>query len=77
MDSKRIDDLVNRHSGQITKMIQDLVDIPTENNPPCGFEAKGQEYVAAVFKKMALDIDKRHNCVVCRSLVMASREGPG
>ncbi len=57
MDSKRIDDLVNRHSGQITKMIQDLVDIPTENNPPYGFEAKGQDYVERVMQDMALDID--------------------
>ncbi len=57
MDYKQIDDLVNQHSGQITRMIRGLVDIPTENNPPYGFEAKGQDYVEKVFENMALDID--------------------
>jgi len=57
LDIKLIDDLVNQNSGQIVDMIQELVDIPTENNPPFGFEAEGQEYVADVFTKMALEID--------------------
>ncbi len=58
MDLKRIDDLVNSRSDQIVKMIQELVDIPTENNPPNGFEKLGQEYIENAFSQMALDIEQ-------------------
>lgn len=57
MDYKQIDDLVSNNSERITRMICELVDIPTENNPPNGFEKKGQEYIADVFKEMGLKID--------------------
>ena len=42
---------------RLTGLIQDLVDIPTENNPPDGDEAAGQAYVEKLFSKMGLQMD--------------------
>src|SRR5690554_3912698 len=38
-------------------MLQDLINIPTENAPPDGFEKEGQEYIATVFKDLGLKVD--------------------
>lgn len=48
-----MDDLQERLTG----LTRDLVDIPTENNPPDGDEAPGQEYVEKLFGKMGLQVD--------------------
>lgn len=57
LDAKKIGLLVEQHSDQIIDMVCDLVDIPTENNPPRGFEKQGQAYVTTVFENMGLHLD--------------------
>lgn len=42
---------------RLIDLTQDLVDIPTENNPPDGDEAAGQAYVEKLFRKMGLQLD--------------------
>lgn len=41
---------------QVIKYTQDLVNIPTENKPPVGYEKKGQEYVKKELLKMGLEV---------------------
>jgi len=57
LDSKQIDAIAAQNRGRIVDMIRDLVDIPTENNPPRGFEKEGQAYIESVFREMGLIID--------------------
>ncbi len=38
-------------------LVCDLVNIPTENHPPCGDEAAGQDYMERYFRSMGLEVD--------------------
>ncbi|MGI6527649.1 MAG: M20/M25/M40 family metallo-hydrolase [Caldicoprobacterales bacterium] len=58
MNAKQIDQLVEQNSSRLIDMLRDLIDIPTENAPPDGFEKEGQDYVAALFRDMGLTIDR-------------------
>lgn len=41
---------------QVIKYTQDLVNIPTENKPPVGYEKKGQDYVKRELEAMGLEV---------------------
>ena len=57
MDANQIDQLVEQNHKVLISMLQDLINIPTENAPPNGFEKEGQEYIAKVFKDLGLKLD--------------------
>ncbi|MCE5255664.1 MAG: M20/M25/M40 family metallo-hydrolase, partial [Spirochaetaceae bacterium] len=42
----------------LIKLTQSLVDIPTENNPPNGYERDGQNYVKALLEGMGLAVEE-------------------
>lgn len=41
---------------QVIKYTQDLVNIPTENKPPVGYEKKGQEYIKKELEALGLEV---------------------
>lgn len=42
---------------QLTGLVRDLVDIPTENHPPDGDEAHGQSYIKKIYQKAGLGVE--------------------
>jgi len=42
---------------RLTGLVCALVDIPTENHPPKGDEARGQAYIKKLYKKLGLDVN--------------------
>ena len=52
-----MDEVLVNLQERLTGLVQDLVDIPTENNPPDGEEAAGQAYVKRLFDGMGLTTD--------------------
>lgn len=52
-----MDEQTGRLEDKLTGLVRSLVDIPTENHPPSGDEARGQAYIKKLYKKMGLQVD--------------------
>lgn len=52
-----MDEQTSRLEDKLTGLVRALVDIPTENHPPSGDEARGQAYIKKLYKKMGLQVD--------------------
>ena len=50
--------LKEKYYNEMVALTCALVNIPTENHPPYGDEAKGQEYMKHYFKKMGFEVDE-------------------
>ena len=53
-----MDEKESKLEKQLTGLVRTLVDIPTENHPPQGDEARGQKYIKKLYKKMGLQVDE-------------------
>lgn len=49
--------MTNQQTSELVALVQALVNIPTENNPPTGSECLGQEYVAAFLRKIGMEVN--------------------
>lgn len=57
MDRRDIKNLVHNYKNEIIRFIQDLVKIPSENDPPGGNELKAQMFLAEWLKKNDIEYD--------------------
>ncbi|HHU63240.1 MAG TPA: M20/M25/M40 family metallo-hydrolase, partial [Clostridiales bacterium] len=53
-----INELVEGHRQQIIDLVCRLVNIPTENNPPVGYEFEGQNLLKDIFRKLDMELDE-------------------
>jgi acetylornithine deacetylase len=58
MNSNEIKELIKKYRQQIIDLVCDLVNIPTENNPPNGNELEGQNFLKAIFEKLNFQTDE-------------------
>ncbi|MEM3108296.1 MAG: hypothetical protein QW569_00955 [Candidatus Bathyarchaeia archaeon] len=48
-----VDDL----RDELVDLTRRLIQIPTENKPPRGYEKQGQEYIAGQYSKLGMELD--------------------
>ncbi|MGI6113970.1 MAG: M20 family metallopeptidase [Mahellales bacterium] len=58
LDVSNINKIVESYRQQIIDLVCHLVNTPTENNPPNGFELEGQNILKGIFRQLGLEIDE-------------------
>lgn len=53
---------MQKYRKQLIELTQALVNIPTENNPPNGYEKAGQEFMSSLYADMGLNVEMFSPC---------------